>query len=106
MVSKAEPFPKSIYENVATAAHSRRALDARIQEEVEKALRGAALWMKSGTDVEFGIVLSVVSSSVCASRGRWRRPEMLLFDEPLRRSIRLPRHASRTHCRAARAGHV
>ena len=42
---KPNPFPKSIFENVAYGLRIRgMRSQMRIQEEVEKALRGAALW--------------------------------------------------------------
>jgi len=42
---KPNPFPKSVFENVAYGLRIRgMRSQLRIQEEVEKALRGAALW--------------------------------------------------------------
>jgi phosphate transport system ATP-binding protein len=41
---KPNPFPKSIYENVAYGLRVRGALAPVIDEKVEDALRAAALW--------------------------------------------------------------
>ncbi len=82
---KPNPFPKSIYENVAYGLRIRGVRSQlRIQEEVEKALRGAALW----DEVRDRLSNSALSLSggqqqrLCIARALATSPEMLLFDEP------------------------
>ena len=82
---KPNPFPKSIFENVAYGLRIRGVRSQiRIQEEVEKALRGAALW----DEVKDRLSSSALSLSggqqqrLCIARALATSPEMLLFDEP------------------------
>jgi phosphate transport system ATP-binding protein len=82
---KPNPFPKSIFENVAYGLRIRGVRSQiRIQEEVEKALRGAALW----DEVKDRLASSALSLSggqqqrLCIARALATSPEMLLFDEP------------------------
>ena len=82
---KPNPFPKSIYENVAYGLRIRGVRSQiRIQEEVEKALRGAALW----DEVKDRLSSSAMSLSggqqqrLCIARALAISPEILLFDEP------------------------
>jgi phosphate transport system ATP-binding protein len=82
---KPNPFPKSIFENVAYGLRIRGVRSQiRIQEEVEKALRDAALW----DEVKERLSSSALSLSggqqqrLCIARALATSPEMLLFDEP------------------------
>jgi phosphate transport system ATP-binding protein len=82
---KPNPFPKSIFENVAYGLRIRGVRSQiRIQEEVEKALREAALW----DEVKDRLATSALSLSggqqqrLCIARALATSPEMLLFDEP------------------------
>ena len=82
---KPNPFPKSVFENVAYGLRIRGVSSRiRIREEVEKALRGAALW----DEVKDRLSASALSLSggqqqrLCIARALATSPEILLFDEP------------------------
>jgi phosphate transport system ATP-binding protein len=82
---KSNPFPKSIYENVAYGLrlHGRRAR-AELDGVVEQSLRGAALW----EEVKDWLQASALSLSggqqqrLCIARAIAIQPEILLMDEP------------------------
>lgn len=82
---KSNPFPKSIFDNVAFGLRIAGERDRRrISERVEESLKGAALW----DEVKDRLKDSALGLSggqqqrLCIARALAVRPEVLLMDEP------------------------
>jgi len=79
------PFPKSIYENVAfgprvLGVHAK----SEIEEKVEQSLKAAALWPEVSARLHTNALSLTVGQQqrLCIARGVAVQPEVILMDEP------------------------
>ncbi len=82
---KSNPFPKSIYENITYGLRIQGVSSkSRLDEVVEKSLRGAALWDEVKDRLhESGLSLSGGQQQrLCIARAIAVEPEIILMDEP------------------------
>jgi phosphate transport system ATP-binding protein len=82
---KPNPFPKSIYENVAYGLRVRgEKSKSAVDDKVEEALKGASLWNEVKNrlqDLAFNLS-GGQQQRLCIARALATDPEIMLFDEP------------------------
>jgi phosphate transport system ATP-binding protein len=78
------PFPLSVFENVAYGPKIHGLIDDDLEERVEKALRQTGLWdvLKDRLDASALALAPEQQQRICISRLLAVEPEVLLMDEP------------------------
>lgn len=79
------PFPKSIYDNIAFGPRTHGITDsAELDRIVEESLRGAAIWdeVKDKLDKKATSLSGGQQQRICIARAIANDPEVLLMDEP------------------------
>ncbi|HDT14262.1 MAG TPA: phosphate ABC transporter ATP-binding protein [Candidatus Aminicenantes bacterium] len=82
---KPNPFPKSIFDNIAYGLRINGVKDKRrLEEIVERSLQGAALWdeVKDRLDENAFALSGGQQQRLCIARSLAVEPEVILFDEP------------------------
>ncbi len=81
---KPNPFPKSIYENIAWGARIENGYKGNMDDLVEQSLRGAALWdeVKDKLKQSAYALSGGQQQRLCIARAIAVQPEIILMDEP------------------------